>query len=82
LWGWDSEDKKNAWIKWDSICKPKVEGGLDPKQLDSFNKVLLDKWKWRLGSFENDLWKNILVSKYGSWRNLFDPTTLRHVSRW
>jgi len=59
-----------------------VEGGLGIKQLDSFIKAVLGKWKWTLGSFEHGLWKDILVSKYGSWRNLSDPTTLRHASRW
>jgi len=60
LWGWDSEGRKIAWIKWDDICKFKVEGGLGIMQLDSFNKAILGKWKWRLGSSENGLWKDIL----------------------
>jgi len=59
-----------------------VEGGLGIMQLHIFYKALLGKWKWRLGSTENDLWKDILVSKYGSWRNLSESRILRHASRW
>jgi len=50
LWGWDSEWRKIARIKWDNICKPKVEGWLGIMQLHFFNKALLGKQKWRLGS--------------------------------
>jgi len=32
-----------------------------------FNKALLAKWKWRLGTKDQGLWKDILESKYGSW---------------
>ena len=49
-------------------------------KLYSFNKALLGKW--RPGSANNGLWKDILVSKYGSWRNLSESRTLRHASRW
>jgi len=44
-WGCDFEGRKIACIKWDSISKPKVDGRLSIKQLDSFNKALLGKWK-------------------------------------
>jgi len=32
--------------------------------------ALLGKWKWRLGRDEPGLWKEVLLSKYGSWRAL------------
>jgi len=82
LWGWDTEGRKIAWIKWDNLCKPKAKGGLGIKQIDIFNKALLGKWKWRLGSLENCLWKDILASKYGSWRNLSESKVSKHASRW
>jgi len=30
-----------------------------------FNKELLAKWLWRMGSSETGLWKDVLESKYG-----------------
>jgi len=31
---------------------------------------------------DNGLWKQVLKSKYGSWRNLNDPNISRLASRW
>jgi len=31
---------------------------------------------------DNGLWKQVLESKYGTWRNISDPITLRFASRW
>jgi len=38
--------------------------------LAGFNKKLLSKWKWSLGNKDKGLWRDILVSKYESWRIL------------
>jgi len=37
--------RKIAWISWDNICKPKLEGGLGIKHIDKFNNALLGKWR-------------------------------------
>jgi len=50
---------------WDNICKVKDEGGLGIKRIELFNKALLAKWLWRLGSTKYGLWKEVLESKYG-----------------
>ena len=39
--------------------------GLGIIDLKFFNLALLGKWIWRLGSDKGDLWKEILISKYG-----------------
>jgi len=82
LWGWGSEAKKIAWVKWEKICKPKEVGGLDIRDIRLFNVALLAKWKWRLGMEDKGLWKQVLESKYGSWRNLNDSNISRSASRW
>jgi len=41
-----------------------LKGGLRVLELKNLNKTLLGKWKWRLGTKENNLWKEILESKY------------------
>lgn len=35
-----------------------------------FNVALVEKWKWKLGIESKGLFKNIVESKYGSWRKL------------
>jgi len=66
LWGWSLETKKIAWVKWESICRSKEAGGLGIRNIQNFNDALLAKWKWRLGTKDNGLWKHVLESKYGS----------------
>jgi len=71
-----------VWVKWEIICKSKGEGGLGIKDLKSFNMMFLEKWKWRLGKEEKGLWRNILLSKYGSWRSLNNLNERSNKSRW
>ena len=47
-----------------------------------FNLALLGKWIWRLGSDKGGLWKEILVSKYGSWISLREDGKSRKISLW
>ncbi|XP_027905945.1 uncharacterized protein LOC114165552 [Vigna unguiculata] len=70
LWVWGSEARKIAWVSWENICKPKEMGGLGIRDIGNFNTALLAKWKWRLGVEDHGVWKQILDSKYGSWRVL------------
>jgi len=82
LWGWDAEGRKIACVNWKTICKSKGEGGLNIKDLNIFNTALLAKWKWRLCTEEKGLWKDVLDSKYGSWRSLDDRKFGQKESRW
>ena len=70
LWGWGHEGRRIAWVKCGNIFKTKEEGGLGIKDLKMFNMALLGNGKWRLGKDELGLWKEVLLSKYGSWRAL------------
>ena len=84
LWGWGTEGRKIAWTSWENICKAKEDGGLGIRCIDLFNKALLAKWIWRLGSAEKGLWKDVLESKYGLWSmtNSFTPQRIRYKSKW
>jgi hypothetical protein len=66
FWGGITSRRKTCWVKWSEICKPKKEGGLGIKDLRLMNKSLLAKWRWKLLMNEGDLWKDIIVAKYGS----------------
>lgn len=39
LWSGSQEKMKIAWVRWDSLCKPKEDGGLRIKNLDWFNFI-------------------------------------------
>ena len=32
--------------------------------------ALLAKWKWRLGIEKGGVWKDVLESRYGTWRDM------------
>jgi len=42
---------------------------------------LLSKWKWRLGGPELGLWREVLESRYGSWREL-DINMINSTQSW
>ncbi|MCH91770.1 LINE-1 reverse transcriptase like [Trifolium medium] len=81
LWGGVNGGKKISWIKWSVVCQKKNNGGLCVRDLRAINLSLLLKWRWRLlQSHENELWKDVLVAKYGvdivrkvSWANVAPP---------
>jgi hypothetical protein len=66
FWGGLASRRSMCWVKWSEICKPKKEGGLGIKDLRLMNKSLLAKWRWKLLMCEDELWKNVLVAKYGN----------------
>ena len=70
LWGWGSDGRKVAWASWKKVCEAREDGGLGVLDLRIFNSALLGKWIWRLGLDKGGFWKEVLVSKYGGWRNL------------
>ena len=63
---WESgEDfRKIFWIKWDTICLKKEDGGLGVKRLREFNISLLRKWMWRVLEERESLWNVVLQAKY------------------
>jgi hypothetical protein len=65
LWGGLSRRNKVCWVKWDDVCKPKKEAGLGIRDLRLMNLSLLAKWRWKLLSRGNEVWKDVLIAKYG-----------------
>jgi hypothetical protein len=52
-------------VKWTEICKPKKDGGLGIRDLRLVNLSLLAKWRWRLLLDGEELWKGVVVARYG-----------------
>ena len=77
FWGCGSDGRKIAWASWKYVCKPKEGGGLGMLEIRQFNFALLRKWIWCLGYEKKGLWKELLESKYGGWRDLKNQ---RHCS--
>jgi len=82
LWGCGHEGMKIAWVGWPKVCNAVEVGGLGIKNIRKFNEALLAKWKWRLGTEEVRVWKEILESRYGSWRDMNTSRTVRQISNW
>ena len=75
LWGGMGEEFKHHLVDWDKVCTPKEKGGFGVRSMTLFNKALLGKWLWRFGLEEHQLWRCVLVAKYGvdlgGWRTSY-----------
>jgi hypothetical protein len=65
LWGGLSLKRRINWVKWEDICRTKEEGGLGIRDLRVVNLSLLAKWRWKLLTNDDEVWKNVMVAKYG-----------------
>ncbi|WJX66076.1 hypothetical protein P8452_50669 [Trifolium repens] len=65
LWGSNGDQVKTCWVKWDDICRPKSEGGLGIRDLRLVNSSLLAKWRWKLLTLDDEVWKEVAISRYG-----------------
>ncbi|GAU10371.1 hypothetical protein TSUD_422770 [Trifolium subterraneum] len=66
LWGGTNRDRKIPWVSWANVCKSKAGGGLEIRDLRAVNFALLGKWRWGLLSRGQGIWRDILMSRYGS----------------
>ena len=64
---WEKKDGSQNYhlVKWDTITRSKLDGGLGIRNIKEMNKALLGKWHWRFGLDDDMLWKKIIIEKYG-----------------
>jgi len=65
FWGGCEDIRKITWIKWDTVCLRKQEGGLGVMRLKEFNLALLGKWWWWILHERGSLWYRVLCARYG-----------------
>ncbi|GAU39871.1 hypothetical protein TSUD_69190 [Trifolium subterraneum] len=58
-------DRKIAWVRWDKVCRPKSDGGLGIRDLRAVNLTLLGKWRWKVLSGGQGIWRDIIFARYG-----------------
>ncbi|RVW91419.1 Phospholipid-transporting ATPase 3 [Vitis vinifera] len=65
LWGGSNLEKKAHLVNWEVVCADKEKGRPWLKKASPFEQSLLGKWLWRLACVKEDLWKQVLMAKYG-----------------
>ncbi|KAL9669607.1 hypothetical protein QQ045_007154 [Rhodiola kirilowii] len=61
---WDrGNSSRHHWIKWETICTPKDEGGLGIRKLSDVKKCLLNKLAWRFLQNQS-IWAQFARDKY------------------
>jgi hypothetical protein len=63
---WSNQEKENKmhWLRWELLTLPKGEGGLDFRDIQTFNLAMLAKKAWRLIKSPNSLCARVLKAKY------------------
>ncbi|RVW34357.1 Transposon TX1 uncharacterized 149 kDa protein [Vitis vinifera] len=73
LWGGGNLEGKIYLVKWDVVCTDKNKGGLGLRKIAMLNRALLGKWIWRFTCEKDNLWKQVITTKYGQedrgWRS-------------
>ncbi|XP_015972358.1 uncharacterized protein LOC107495706 [Arachis duranensis] len=74
-WGQKGTERKMAWISWDTMSRPKKEGGLGFKDLRAQNLALLAKQCWKLATQPQSLLSKIFKGKYYRYSNIMRAET-------
>ncbi|KAF7844787.1 ribonuclease H [Senna tora] len=64
LWGSTMEKKRLHQVSWNTICLPKMLGGLGIRSLEAMNKAFIYKLLWQMLNKKNSLWVKVISSKY------------------
>ena len=84
LWHHNSQETKPRNVNWDSLCRPKKEGGLGIKNLELWNRAVIGKIIWHLSCMHESLWVcwiHGVYTKGGRWMIFNPPPTTSWVIR-
>ncbi|CAN6551855.1 unnamed protein product [Malus baccata var. baccata] len=83
LWGDDGEHRRIHWVNWDTLGRPKCEGGLGFRNFQDFNDALLVKQCWHLILNPTSLWAQTLKARCFPHSSFLDAKDTRlWVDRW
>ncbi|KAG7963456.1 hypothetical protein I3843_09G118400 [Carya illinoinensis] len=71
-WGQKQDERKLSWISWKRMCESKMEGGMEFRSIQMFNKALLAKQGWRIMHEESSLLHKIFKARYFPTSSFFD----------
>lgn len=64
LWGSSEIKQKWALVNWDTVCKPKKDGGLGLRDPEVANKIMSAKIWWRWVNHREEPWAKVWHHKY------------------
>lgn len=71
-WGEDEDKRKVHWASWDTLTKPKQQGGMGFRDSVFFNQALLARQAWRLLQNPQSLAARLMKAIYYPRGNLID----------
>ena len=63
-WGYNGDNRKVHWVKWDKLCEAKEVGGMGFKEIEKFNDALLAKQVWRLINNPDSLCHKVFKARF------------------
>lgn len=78
IWGGTEEKNQFHLLSWETLQKPRDQGGIGIRSSRQANAAFLTKLGWRVLTEPNSLWSRVLRSKYCRGRcdiDMFQPTT-------
>eukprot|EP00253_Pinus_taeda_P026720 PITA_26720 len=66
LWGSSETNRKWALVKWDTVCRPKIKGGIGLRDPENSNTIMNAKIWWQWVTNPDKLWAKIWRAKYAN----------------
>ena len=73
LWSANSEKKINHMVRWETICLPKLEGGLGMRRIEELNEACMLNLGWSTAS-SNSIWARWFRYKYFRSSSIWNPS--------
>ncbi|CAN1809470.1 Putative ribonuclease H protein At1g65750 [Linum perenne] len=64
IWGARDGERKLHLVNWETVCKPKNQGGLGLRSARELNMAYLMKLTWSVLKKPSELWAQVLTTKY------------------